>query len=219
MYNDSYWATHDDELQNISTLAQELAASPAFNSSIGWKIQKDWDAAVNSLQRQGISPNDPTYKYRLYAQFNKEAEQSTSVLLFAGGEGLAAIKEFISARNAILATKGSGNTGGKILWGSWTDYEKVTVTINGEVQTYAKVGDRLYSKHAVDRMQPSGNRYGSPITQAGGDYGRGVAPEYIEQVIKDVKPVLQENGNLSYTSGSLQVITNQQGAVVTIITQ
>ena len=111
MYNDSYWATHDDELQNISTLAQELAASPAFNSSIGWKIQKDWDAAVNSLQRQGISPNDPTYKYRLYAQFNKEAEQSTSVLLFAGGEGLAAIKEFISARNAILAIKGPGKAG------------------------------------------------------------------------------------------------------------
>ncbi|WP_196601649.1 hypothetical protein [Pectinatus frisingensis] len=68
-------------------------------------------------------------------------------------------------------------------------------------------------------MQPSGNRYGSSITQAGGDYGRSVAPEYIEQVIKEVKPVLQENGNLSYTPGSLQVITNQQGTVVTIITK
>lgn len=115
--------------------------------------------------------------------------------------------------------EGSSKAVGKTPWGSWTDYEKVTITINGEVQTYAKVGERLYSKHAVDRMQSSGNRYGSPITQAGGDYGRGVAPEYINQVIKDVKPVLQENGNLSYTSGSLQIITNQQGAVVTIITK
>lgn len=59
-----------------------------------------------------------------------------------------------------------------IPWGKWSDYEKVTM--NG--QEYAKVGDRLYSRHAVDRMQPSGNRYGSSITQAGGDYGRSVAP-------------------------------------------
>jgi hypothetical protein len=68
-------------------------------------------------------------------------------------------------------------------------------------------------------MQPSGNRYGSSITQAGGDYGRSVAPQYVEDVIKSTKPVLQANGNLSYTSGSLQVITNPQGAVVTIITK
>jgi Pretoxin HINT domain len=113
---------------------------------------------------------------------------------------------------------------GKIPWGSWSDYEKVTA--NG--QEYARVGDRLYSEHAVNRMQPgmrrhssSGNTGGMPeIYQAGahGDFGRGVAPQYVESAISRVKPVLQQNGNLSYTSGSLQVITNQQGAVVTIIT-
>ncbi|WP_196598984.1 hypothetical protein [Pectinatus frisingensis] len=142
------------------------------------------------------------------------------------GEAGKALKELYDVEktagntgDVIEVTAESGKDAGKIPWNSWTDYEKVTITINGEVQTYAKVGDRLYSKHAVDRMQPSGNRYGSSITQAGGDYGRSVAPEYIEQVIKEVKPVLQENGNLSYTSGSLQVITNQQGAVVTIITK
>ncbi|HVJ48760.1 hypothetical protein [Desulfitobacterium sp.] len=63
-------------------------------------------------------------------------------------------------------------------------------------------------------MQPSGNRFGSSITQAEGDSGRSVAPQYVEDVISSTKPVLQENGNLSYTSGTLQVITNQQGAVV-----
>ena len=109
----------------------------------------------------------------------------------------------------------ASNTTNKIPWGSWSDYEKVTV--NG--QEYAKVGDRLYSHHAVDRMQPSGNRYGSSIYQAGGDYGRSVAPQYVEDVINSTKPIIQENGNLSYASGSLQVITNQQGAVVTIITK
>ena len=119
---------------------------------------------------------------------------------------------------AVSIVKGTDKAvanGNKIFWGSWDNYSKVTV--NG--QEYAQVGDRLYSRHAVDRMQPSGNRYGSSITQAGGDYGRSVAPQYVEDVINSMKPVLQENGNLSYTSGSLQVITNQLGAVVTIITK
>ncbi|MDN4066262.1 RHS repeat-associated core domain-containing protein [Paenibacillus vini] len=114
----------------------------------------------------------------------------------------------------------------KIFWGSWDDYSKVTD--NG--QEYAQVGERLYSRHAVDRMQPSGMRYTSE--SAGGkvgasriesvgqiDYGRGVAPQYVEDVISSTKPAVQNNGNISYISGSLQVITNLQGAVVTIITK
>ncbi|WP_415840962.1 hypothetical protein [Paenibacillus typhae] len=106
--------------------------------------------------------------------------------------------------------------------GSWSDYRKLTF----DGQEYALVGDRLYSRHAVDRMQPSGKRYSgdSQIVQVGGtgntnDYGRGVSPNYVEEVIRNTKPVVQQNGNLSYTSGSLQVITNPQGAVVTIITK
>ena len=103
------------------------------------------------------------------------------------------------------------------VWGNWNDYFKVDTT--GYGKEYALINGRLYSKHAVDRMQPSGNRYGSQVYQAGGDYGRGVSPQYVETVINSTKPVLQENGNLSYTSGSLQIITNQQGAVVTVMTK
>ena len=102
----------------------------------------------------------------------------------------------------------------KILWDSWNNYDKVS--ING--QLYAKSGDRLYSKHAVDRMQPSGNRFGPYIYEAGGDYGRSVAPQFIEDVINTTQPILQENGNLLYTSGNVKVVTNRQGAVVTVIT-
>ncbi len=102
----------------------------------------------------------------------------------------------------------------RIPWGTWQDYPKVT--ING--QEYAKVGDRLYSRHAVDRMQPSGMRYsgrgtdsngGMPqIRQTGGnyDYGRSVAPQYVEDVIASTSGVEQPNGNFSHTSGSLEVI-------------
>lgn len=114
--------------------------------------------------------------------------------------------------NKIADMQGSGND--KIPWDTWENYEKVTV----DGRQYAKVGNRLYSHHAVDRMQPSGNRYGSSIYQAGGDSGRSVAPQYVEDAIASAKPVVQANGNLSYTSGTLQVITNPEGAVVTIIT-
>ena len=109
----------------------------------------------------------------------------------------------------------AGGTGeNKIPWDTWNNYEKVTA--NG--QEYAKVGDRLYSRHAVDRMHPSGNRFGANIYQAGGDYGRSVAPQFVEDVLSSVKPILQENGNLSYKSGTVEIITNSQGYVVTIMT-
>ncbi len=127
----------------------------------------------------------------------------------------------------LKGTKNIRNTvegGGKIPWGSWGDYKKVTV--NG--QEYAVVGDRLYSRHAVNRMQPGRRRHssrgqtgGKPeiyLAGANGDFGRGVAPQFIENAISSAKPITQQNGNISYSSGSLQVITNQQGAVVTVIT-
>lgn len=112
-------------------------------------------------------------------------------------------------------TAGEGTSGNNIQWDSWQNYEKVTV----DGKTYAKIGDKLYSKHAVDRMQPSGNRFGSNIVQAGGDYGRSIAPQYVEDVINSTKPVFQpETGNYVHTSGSVKVIVNPEGAVVTIMT-
>ena len=88
-------------------------------------------------------------------------------------------------------------------------------------QEYTKIESSLYSRHAVDRMQPSGKRYtiGDAIKQAGGVDGRSVSPQFIEYIIRSVKPTIQQNGNLSYVSGTVEVITNQLGYVVTIITK
>ena len=66
-------------------------------------------------------------------------------------------------------------------------------------------------------MQPSGNIYGSSIVQAGGVEGRSVAPQYVEWVLEAATPILQANGNLSYTLGTVQVITNSSGVIITII--
>ena len=88
------------------------------------------------------------------------------------------------------------------------------------VKVYAKVGNRLYSEHAVNRMQPSGNRFGPNITQGyGTDYGRSIAPQYVEDIINSTKGILQpETGNYVHHFGTVKVVVNQQGAVVTIIT-
>jgi hypothetical protein len=104
------------------------------------------------------------------------------------------------------------------LWQSWQYYEKVTV--NGKV--YAKVGNRLYTRHAVDRMQPSGNRFSVNVERAGGavgDYGRSIAPQYIELVIMLTEAVYNPKTRVySHSSGSVEVILNLDGAVVTVMT-
>lgn len=41
---------------------------------------------------------------------------------------------------------------------------------------------------------------------------------FVEEVLNTVKPTIQQNGNLSYISGTLEVITNPEGAIVTIMT-
>lgn len=46
-------------------------------------------------------------------------------------------------------------------------------------------------------MQPSWNRYGKRVEQAGGDYGRSVSPNYVEYVLSKAKGIPQENGNIS----------------------
>src|SRR5665811_1084305 len=131
----------------------------------------------------------------------------------------------------------SGGTG-KIPWGTWEDYPKVTV---GGKQ-YAKVGDRLYTEHAVHRIQPGGYRGTSSkwfggtssrdssggfpqIQQSGGyrtssgpyTYGRGVPPIWVEEALQ-APGVPQANGTISHTLGSLEVIVNKAGAVVTVET-
>ena len=52
----------------------------------------------------------------------------------------------------------------------------------------------------------------------GEDYGRSVAPQFVEDIIHSIKPYIQDNGNLVYISGTVKIVTNQQGAIVTIIT-
>jgi len=117
-----------------------------------------------------------------------------------------------------------------LYWGKWDDYEHVTVNGN----EYAKIGDRLYTEHAVQRLQPSGMRYSSTtdakvgasrILDAGrGEYGRSISPNYVEEVIntgiQGAPQTIDGKVRVPYTSGSVTVITENNGkVVVTVITQ
>ncbi|WP_410514400.1 RHS repeat-associated core domain-containing protein [Paenibacillus sp. BR2-3] len=178
--------------------------------------QKKW--ARQQLDA-GMAFYDTKTKKIVSGSFDSVTEDNSIVYDLIGGIGSVLVKgtaKIIGKKIAKELTEAAvKKTEKKIFWGSWDEYNKV----NSNGKTYAKVGDRLYSKHAVDRMQPSGNRYGSQIVQAGGDYGRSVSPTYVEEVLNSVKPVIQQNGNRSYVSGTLNIITNEWGNVVTIITK
>jgi len=99
-------------------------------------------------------------------------------------------------------------------WLSWAEYEKVLI---GDTE-YAKVGSRLYTRHAVERTYPSGLG-----VAAGGVKGRSIAPAFIEDALTSPQtvrsPVTGPLGQVrvSHVSGSVEVIT-EGDIVVTVIT-
>lgn len=108
----------------------------------------------------------------------------------------------------------AANTGEKLLWTSWQNYPKV---MQGG-REYAQIGERLYTRHAVDRLQPSG--LGAPAGATGA--GRSISPNFVEDALGSTKgaPVKGPNGEarLSFTSGTVQVIT-ENNIVITVITR
>lgn len=111
-----------------------------------------------------------------------------------------------------------------ILWGTWDDYPKV----EQEGRTYAQVGPRLYTRHAVDRMRPSGWRYSGkdgspqPFGRARQEH-RSVPPEFVEDAIsrgaKSAPQIHAESGELRrvHTLGDLAVVTTADDEIVITI--
>ena len=104
--------------------------------------------------------------------------------------------------------------GSKIPWGFWSDMVKITYKGN----TYAKIGKRIYTRHAIERMIPSG--FGKA---AGGVYGRSISPNIVEEVIKSgskITHVVDGVVRTEHILGSVHVITeNMEKIVVTVITK
>jgi hypothetical protein len=119
----------------------------------------------------------------------------------------------ILPRSANCGKEGVGATAAKggqqLLWTSWRNYPKVT-----EAGTqYAQIGERLWTQHAVDRMQPGG--LGAPAGQIGA--GRSIAPNFVEDVIRigdTTQAIVNGVTRTMHTSGTVQVVTEQGGRIV-----
>jgi hypothetical protein len=98
-------------------------------------------------------------------------------------------------------------------WDSWANYTKTS--IKGRV--YAKVGDRLYTRHAVDRMQPGG------LGKAAGSNkpGKSVSPNLVEEVIKTgtKRSVFTDKGVMRtiFSSGSVEIVTEMRESIIITI--
>jgi len=203
------------EAQGITGVTANVGGK-LYNATIG-----DWIQRYHEM-KYAEARGDDYNAYRIATELGVDIGLTISIVGEAAKLSINLPEAFrgLSTKEAVTDVNVASRE--KIPWGSWNDYEKVIMEVDGRSQTYAKVGDRLYSRHAVDRMQPSGFRYreegAEPIRQAGGsyDYGRSVSPEYVEIVLKNATPVPSQ-GLLSYRFGDLEIITNDIGAVVTIM--
>lgn len=125
----------------------------------------------------------------------------------------AALRKYQTARAVRRASRAAG-TGPRALWTSWSQYPKV----QHAGREYALVGDRLYARHAVDRLQPSG--LGAPAGAVGA--GRSISPRFIDDLLDTVKPstVTTPSGAVRevYESGGVRIVT-EDDIVITVITR
>ncbi len=97
----------------------------------------------------------------------------------------------------------------RLLWTSWQNYPKVVL----DSKEYARIGDRLYTRHAVERMLPSG--LGAPAGTIGA--GRSCAPTFVEEIIQNgTKQVEFKEGieRMRHRLGIAEVITERNGEIV-----
>lgn len=98
----------------------------------------------------------------------------------------------------------------KLPWNSWAQYPKELV--NG--REYAKIGERLYTRHAVEHMMPKGLNIGSAVE------GRGISPTFVEDtILRGAKYVETRHGiqRTIHRLGTAEIITEQNGKIVVTV--
>lgn len=130
------------------------------------------------------------------------AVQRTSQLLASESGALFPEEQAAAERTAAMQ---------KLPWDSWAQYPKTL--LNG--REYAKIGDRLYTEHAVQRMLPSGLTAGNIANG-----GRSMSPTFVEEVIqRGMKTTGIRDGVLRtfHRLGTAEVITEAGGKVVVTV--
>jgi RHS repeat-associated protein len=143
--------------------------------------------------------------------FSDDASEASSnplavgALVIAGGGGIKLLK-LLSSKCKKLKDKCSFSKSSG--WGFWNDYPKIKFGS----KEYAVINSRYYTRHAVDRMTPSGLG-----VAAGGSVGRSISPTFIENVIATgKKSIVFKNGEMRniYKSGTVEVVTTAGNRIV-----
>ncbi len=101
-------------------------------------------------------------------------------------------------------------------WTSWNQYPKVVL----DGKTYAKIGNRLYTEHAVGRMLPSGLGRNASCTKG----GTSMSPNFVEEVIrkgnKTVETTIKQGKQVEewvFTLEDCKVVTQNEGNLVVTV--
>lgn len=123
-----------------------------------------------------------------------------SIQRFATSEAGALFPEEQAASQRLSALQ-------KLPWNSWAQYPKEVVS----GREYAKIGERLYTQHAVQRMMPSSLTEGTLVK------GRGISPSFVEDII--VRGATQSRlvdgvPRTLHRLGAAEVVTENGGRLV-----
>jgi len=189
---------------------------PDKNIYISWDGIKGSDGNTEGLKAVGTEdPNVDYSKGRYWNGLYQGQSNTTGYLPVWFNDG--PIEEDYTLETMFIPVFGwlkCLKFGGKYLWGFWDDFAKVVY----KGKTYAKVGGKLYSRHAIDRMVPS-----ALGKAAGGSAGRSVSTNIVEEVIKNGNRTTRLVDGIVRTEhvlGDVHVITEEAGkVVVTVITK
>ena len=127
----------------------------------------------------------------------------------AVAKGISSASKIVGAakfKNKLLVNYG-------LVWDSWKSYPKQI--INGT--SYAKIGKRLYTEHAIGRMLPSGLGRNANVTKE----GMSVSPNIVEHVIRHGQKteIVMPNGTqrIKYSSGTVEVCTENNGKLIVTV--
>jgi hypothetical protein len=111
--------------------------------------------------------------------------------------------KWVTRSGKVLGLADEGATARKG-WGLWSDYDKVIV----DGREYAQIGERLYTRHAIDNTLPKGLG------------GRSVSPANVEATIATgtISSEVRDGAlRTTHTSGDVQVVTEQGGRIVVTV--
>jgi len=93
------------------------------------------------------------------------------------------------------------NENDRLPWKKWEDYEKEIISD----REYARIGNRLYTRHAVERSYPASIG------------GRSIAPAFIEEVVRTGTVRVGRIERKIHTSGTVQIVTEDDGNIVVTV--